>query len=77
MPTFSVTISDFDPSAWQSLSGLQAESCSWARVAHSAGTAGRANTAHVMRHGAYSWFELVNRVAMMLANLRNGDIGDR
>jgi hypothetical protein len=70
VPNFQVSFSDFDPKIWKALSGAQTQSCSWARILHSAVTVGRANTAHVMRHGRYSWFELTYRVAMVLANLK-------
>jgi len=70
-----MTLSSFDSKTWPLLSGQQAQACSWARIVHSAATVGRANTAHVMQHGGYSWLELVYRVTMVLANLKEATSG--
>ena len=60
---------------WTLLTGSKIHVTTWAEVLHAAVTVGRANTAHVMRHGGYSWMELSYRASMILANLKEAPRG--
>ena len=64
------TSRDFPPSLGTLLQGPQSLECTWEEIAHAAMTVGRANWLHVLQHGRYSAFELVYRLAMVHANLR-------
>ena len=54
----------------QQFQGNRTENFSWAQIAHAAVTVGRQNWTDVLQHGNYSILELLWRVAMIHANLR-------
>ena len=54
----------------QQFQGNRIEKFSWAQIAHAAVTVGRQNWNDVLQHGNYSILELLWRVAMLHANLR-------
>lgn len=64
------------PGPFPSASGSMCCSTTWEDLCWAAITVGKRNQADILKHGAYSWFELVYRMHMLWANLQS-DSADR
>lgn len=72
MPTIGYTSEGFPQRHDPRLHGDHELDISWAQLIWSAITVGRAGLLHVLRHGAFSVFEIAYRSSILFANLREG-----
>jgi len=62
--------SDFGPSMGPLFSGINNLSCTWNEIIWAAITVGREKWSHAIRFGKYSWLEMLYRLSIIYANLK-------
>jgi len=70
MLTIPYTSLNFGPSMGSLFQGVNNLSCTWGEITWAAITVGRKNWSHVIRFGEYSRFEILYRLSIIYANLR-------
>lgn len=66
--------SDFSSPKYSSINGSNILDCSWEEILWAAITVGRGHLRQVLKHGLYSYLEIIYRAAIVLANLKTNNL---